>query len=71
MKNYHELLGGIVKNKTGHIISATTLQSFYNVFVNFTAVDMDKSGNIAGTADFVSLIIVHNSNNKIYININI
>lgn len=53
LKNYERLLGGIQKNSTGHIISATSLHNFWMAQVNFSAIDMDKSGNMAGTADWV------------------
>lgn len=52
-KNYEELLGGIKRNESGHIISAESLNNFWMVFINFTTVDMDKTGNNAGTADWV------------------
>lgn len=53
MKTYEGLLGGITRNETGHIVSARALHTFYTVYVNFSAVDMDKVGNNAGTADLV------------------
>lgn len=53
MKNYEDLLGGIVRNETGHIIKATAIQNYWFVFVNFSAVDIDKTGNLAGTAIWV------------------
>ncbi|KAF2904389.1 hypothetical protein ILUMI_01779 [Ignelater luminosus] len=54
LRNYEDLLGGIKKNETGHIIGATALHIFYMVYVNFSSVDMDKTGNNAGTADWAS-----------------
>ncbi|XP_044257240.1 protein patched homolog 1-like isoform X1 [Tribolium madens] len=53
-KNYKELLGGVIYNETGHIVAAKSLQNFWMVSVNFTTVDMDKTGNNAGTADWAS-----------------
>ncbi|KAK4886579.1 hypothetical protein RN001_002850 [Aquatica leii] len=55
LRNYEDLLGGISRNETGQIISATSLHALYMVYVNFSAVDMDKAGNIAGTADWASI----------------
>uniref|UniRef100_A0A1Y1JZP0 SSD domain-containing protein n=1 Tax=Photinus pyralis TaxID=7054 RepID=A0A1Y1JZP0_PHOPY len=55
LKNYEDLLGGIVRNETGHIVSATSLHTLYMAYVNFSAVDMDQAGNMAGTADWASL----------------
>ncbi|GLV43096.1 Patched-related [Carabus blaptoides fortunei] len=52
--NYTELLGGIRRNSTGHIISAQVVLSFYYAEVNFTAVEMDKTGNDFGTGDWVT-----------------
>ncbi|XP_044763216.1 protein patched homolog 1-like [Coccinella septempunctata] len=54
LKNYTGLLSGIQKNETGHIIAASALQNIWMTKVNFSAVDMDKVGNIAGTADWAS-----------------
>lgn len=54
LKNYHELLGGIKRNESGFIVEAEAMQTFFHIYVNFSSVDMDKSGNNAGTADFVS-----------------
>lgn len=53
-KNYKELVGGVIRNETGHIVTAKSLQNFWMVLVNFTTVDMDKIGNNAGTADWVN-----------------
>ncbi|RZC34597.1 patched domain-containing protein 3-like [Asbolus verrucosus] len=53
-KNYEVLLGGIERNETGHIVGAKSLQNFWMVLVNFSTVDMDKTGNYAGTADWAS-----------------
>ncbi|KAK5643298.1 hypothetical protein RI129_007143 [Pyrocoelia pectoralis] len=55
LKNYEDLLGGIVRNETGHIVTATSLHTLYMVYVNFSSVDMDQAGNMAGTADWASL----------------
>lgn len=54
LKNYEDLLSGIVRNETGHIIAATSLQTYWMVTVNLTAVDMDKAGNYGGTADWAT-----------------
>lgn len=48
------LLGGIVRNASGHIISATALMSHWMVYLNFSDIDHDKTGNAAGTEDWVS-----------------
>lgn len=53
LKNYTGLLSGIQRNETGHIIAANALQNIWMTKVNFSAVDMNKVGNIAGTADWV------------------
>ncbi|KAK9892446.1 hypothetical protein WA026_019898 [Henosepilachna vigintioctopunctata] len=54
LKNYTGLLSGIFRNESGHIISAKAVQNVWMTKVNFSAVDMDKVGNIAGTADWAS-----------------
>ncbi|KRT78479.1 Hedgehog receptor [Oryctes borbonicus] len=51
---YEDLLGGIVRNKSGHIISATHLHTLWFLKVNYSAVDITQSGNSAGTAEFAS-----------------
>lgn len=55
LKSYERLLGGVTRNGTGHIIAAKSLTSFWMTHVNFSAVDMDKTGNMAGTAEWVPL----------------
>lgn len=52
--DFERLLGGIVRNETGHIVAATGLLTNWMVYVNFSAVNHDKVGNSAGTEDWVS-----------------
>ncbi len=47
------LLGGTVRNSSGHIIAATALMSHWMVHLNFSDVNTDKTGNAAGTEDWV------------------
>lgn len=51
---FDRLLGGIKRNSTGHIVSATGLLSHWMVYVNFSNVNHDKVGNAAGTEDWAS-----------------
>lgn len=51
--NFVGLLGGIKRNSSGHIISATALMSHWMVYLNFSNIDHDKTGNAAGTEDWV------------------
>lgn len=51
--NFSQLLGGIKRNRTGHIVAATSLLTNWMVYVNFTEVDHSKIGNAAGTEDWV------------------
>lgn len=51
--NFTELLGGIIKDEKGRIISASALKTQWAVNVNFSKVDMDNFGNDIGTADWV------------------
>lgn len=53
LKSYEALLGGVTKNASGHIVAAKSLHNFWMTHVNFSAIDMDKSGNMAGTAEWV------------------
>lgn len=52
--HFESLLGGIVRNETGHIVAATGLLTNWMVYVNFSNVNHDKVGNSAGTEDWVS-----------------
>nr|XP_023011826.1 Niemann-Pick C1 protein-like [Leptinotarsa decemlineata] len=50
LKDYNDLLGGVVRNESGHIISAKAIQNIWYLNVNFSSIDMTTSGNDAGTA---------------------
>lgn len=52
--NFVNLLGGVQRNSTGHIVSAKTIMSYWMVYVNFSNVDHDITGNMAGTEDWVN-----------------
>ncbi|KMQ95278.1 patched domain-containing protein 3-like protein [Lasius niger] len=52
--NFSELLGGVTLDEKGRIIAATAIKTELMVHIKFRDVDMDKSGNNAGTADWVS-----------------
>lgn len=51
---FDRLLGGIKRNSTGHIVSATGLLSHWMVYINFSNVNHDEIGNAAGTEDWAS-----------------
>lgn len=51
--DFVQLLGGVTRNSSGHIVSATSMLSHWMVYVNFTDVDHDIIGNSAGTEDWV------------------
>lgn len=51
---FDRLLGGIKRNSTGHIVSATGLLSHWMLYVNFSNINHDKIGNAAGTEDWAS-----------------
>lgn len=51
--NFSELLGGVTLDERGRIIAATAIKTQLMVHIKFRDVNMDKSGNIAGTADWV------------------
>ncbi|XP_032683740.1 patched domain-containing protein 3-like isoform X2 [Odontomachus brunneus] len=52
--NFSEFLGGITLDESGRIVSATAVKTYMMVHVNFPNVDMDKMGNLAGTADWAT-----------------
>lgn len=43
-----------MRNETGHIISAKAIDNYWLLLVNFSSVDMDKAGNMAGTGEWVN-----------------
>lgn len=51
--NFSELLGGVTLDEKGRIIAATAIKTQLMIQIKFLNVDMDKSGNTAGTADWV------------------
>lgn len=51
---YTSTLGGIEKDDAGKIVSAKSLLLVWLVHVNFSRVDMDKTGNLAGTEEWAS-----------------
>lgn len=52
--DFTQLLGGIQRNESGHIVAASSLLTHWMVYVNFSAVDHEKTGNLAGTEGWVS-----------------
>lgn len=51
--DFTHLLGDVRRNASGHIVGAGALLTHWMVYVNFTAVDHKKIGNLAGTEDWV------------------
>jgi Niemann-Pick C1 protein len=51
--DYLHMLSGVVRNETGHVISAKAIQVDWMLYVNVSDVDPSKSGNVAGTEDWV------------------
>lgn len=51
--NFSELLGDVTLDERGRIVAAGAIKTDLIVHVNFLNLDMDKIGNIAGTADWV------------------
>lgn len=51
--NFVQLLGGVQRNESGHIVAAASLLTQWMVYVNFSAVDHEQTGNAAGTEDWV------------------
>lgn len=54
---FPQLLGGVERDADGRIIGARSLLSIWMTHVNFSQVNMDDAGNIAGTSDWVSFPI--------------
>lgn len=55
LKAYEHLLGRIERNETGHIIKAGAIENYWLLLVNFSSIDTDKTGNMAGTGEWVSI----------------
>lgn len=51
---FDRLLGGVTRNETGHIVSATGLLTHWMVHIDFLRVNHDTTGNAAGTEDWAS-----------------
>ncbi|XP_057666401.1 protein patched homolog 1-like isoform X1 [Diorhabda carinulata] len=54
LKNFRDLLGMVERNETGHIIRAQALYNYWYLTKNFSAIDVDKTGNMAGTGDWAT-----------------
>ncbi|XP_055549152.1 patched domain-containing protein 3-like [Wyeomyia smithii] len=52
--DFTELLGGVERDWSGRIVSASSVKTNWMLHVNFSEVDLDVSGNIAGTEDWVT-----------------
>lgn len=53
--DFSRLLSGVVRNESGHVVAADGLLSHWMVYVNFSDVNHDKVGNMAGTEDWVRI----------------
>ncbi|CAH2105365.1 unnamed protein product [Euphydryas editha] len=53
--DFSRLLGGIVRDDTGNIVSAKSILLTWYMYVNMTQVDLDDVGNLIGTEDWVSI----------------
>lgn len=51
--NFTDLLGGVTRDDRGNILSARAVRTMWILHVNYTDIEMDASGNDAGTADWV------------------
>lgn len=51
---YEALLGDVKRDEDGKVISAGSLLAVWLTHVNFSAVNMDETGNDAGTSDWVT-----------------
>ncbi|CAG9837321.1 unnamed protein product [Diabrotica balteata] len=54
LKSHKDLLGMVEKNETGHIVGAKALYNYWYLTKNFSAIDMEKVGNMAGTSDWAT-----------------
>ncbi|XP_015188505.1 PREDICTED: patched domain-containing protein 3-like [Polistes dominula] len=52
--NFTDLLGDVTRDHDGRIVSAKALKTQFMVRVNFSNINMDTSGNDAGTADWAT-----------------
>ncbi|XP_058809233.1 NPC intracellular cholesterol transporter 1-like isoform X2 [Phymastichus coffea] len=56
--NFSQLLGGVVTDDKGRIVSAKVVKTQWMVHINFTEANMDEMGNDAGTADWSTKEVV-------------
>lgn len=56
--SFPELLGGLETDERGKIVSAKALLSVWLTHVNFSQVNMDETGNVAGTGDWVQTLTI-------------
>ncbi|CAH2243068.1 jg2174 [Pararge aegeria aegeria] len=53
--DYVNLLGGVVKNKMGHVVEAKSILLSWYMYVNMSEVNLNEVGNLVGTEDWVSV----------------
>lgn len=56
--NFTTLLGGVEKDKNGHIVSAQSVLTNFNLHLNFSDVNLDRVGNAAGTESWTTVNIM-------------
>ncbi|XP_034936281.1 NPC intracellular cholesterol transporter 1-like [Chelonus insularis] len=57
--NFTELLGGVVKDNMGKIISARAMKNQWMLHVNFTNINMNNAGNDVGTSDWATIDVLN------------
>lgn len=53
--DFSQLLGGVVRDETGDIVSAKSILLTWYMYVNMTEVNHNEVGNLIGTEDWVSI----------------
>lgn len=56
--NFTTLLGAVERDTNGHIISAKSLLTKFNLHLNFSEINIDRTGNSAGTESWTTVDIM-------------
>lgn len=56
--NFTRLLGGVEKDSEGHIVSAKSLMTMFNLHLNFSDLKINEVGNTAGTESWTTVNIM-------------
>ncbi|KAL7023845.1 hypothetical protein ACKWTF_012813 [Chironomus riparius] len=56
--NFTTLLGDVERNANGHVISAKSLLTNFNLHLNFSEINLERTGNAAGTESWTTVNVM-------------